>query len=209
MAKEEIQETSVWSLMSFRKRRVYAATELRTYLRSKLPEYMIPVTYVMLDKLPLSPNGKIDHKLLSQATGSSLRDNQFTAPQTAVEKQLAEIWAQLLRVGAVSVGDNFFDLGGHSLLATQLVSRIREAISDRAAAARLSLSCQRWQSWLNFWKPISGQRQGHMCRILTMSPAANTERYDDCRIFESPSKKKYSALGRERDAPTTMLRWVR
>ncbi|MGH7824577.1 MAG: amino acid adenylation domain-containing protein [Candidatus Binatia bacterium] len=102
------------------------ATELRTYLRSKLPDYMIPAAFLMLETLPLTPNGKIDRKQLPQASVSSFRDGEFAAPETAVEKQLAEIWSELLRVGRLSVGDNFFDLGGHSLLATQLISRIRE-----------------------------------------------------------------------------------
>ncbi|MBW4611881.1 MAG: amino acid adenylation domain-containing protein [Desmonostoc vinosum HA7617-LM4] len=99
---------------------------LRDFLKEKLPEYMLPSAFVILDTLPLTSNGKIDQKALlaPEQTRQDLRD--FVAPYTPIEKALAEIWSQLLRISAISIHDNFFEMGGHSLLATQLVSRVRE-----------------------------------------------------------------------------------
>ena len=102
--------------------------ELRDFLKQKLPNYMVPSAFVFLKSLPLTPNGKVDRAALP-APEDTRPDLQkvFVAPRTPVEKELAGIWASLLKVSAVGVHDNFFDLGGHSLLATQVVSRMRKA----------------------------------------------------------------------------------
>ena len=102
------------------------APALRSYLQAKLPEYMIPSAFVMLERLPLTPNGKVDRRALPapEKGRSSLRD-RYVQPRTAVEQQLAQIWAEVLGLADVGIHDNFFELGGHSLLATQVVSRIR------------------------------------------------------------------------------------
>jgi len=102
--------------------------ELRSYLRNKLPEYMIPSTFAHLSQLPLTPNGKIDRKALSELTPESLAlEESFVAPRDIVEEQLARMWSELLGLERVGVYDNFFDLGGHSLLAVRLQSRVQEA----------------------------------------------------------------------------------
>jgi amino acid adenylation domain-containing protein/non-ribosomal peptide synthase protein (TIGR01720 family) len=102
--------------------------ELRSYLRSKLPEYMIPSTFAHLSQLPLTPNGKIDRKALPALTPENLMSEEsFIAPRDIVEEQLARMWSELLGLERVGVYDNFFDLGGHSLLATRLQSRVQEA----------------------------------------------------------------------------------
>ncbi len=101
--------------------------ELRSYLRAKLPEYMVPSTFVMLRALPLTPSGKLDRQALpapEQVRPEVARS--FVAPRTPVEEVLAGIWARVLGTEHVGIHDNFFDLGGHSLLATQVVSQIRE-----------------------------------------------------------------------------------
>lgn len=101
--------------------------ELREYLKAKLPEYMVPSAFVLLETLPLSANGKIDRKALPKPDRTSLeRDVPFTAPRSPVEEILADIWAEMLKLDKVGVYDNFFELGGHSLWAVQLVSRIRD-----------------------------------------------------------------------------------
>lgn len=106
-----------------------AADELRHYLQQQLPDYMIPSVFVSLRSLPLTPNGKVDRAALP-APDDARPDLQrvFTAPRNEIEKQLAGIWASLLKVDEVGVHDNFFDLGGHSLLATQVVSRMRQVL---------------------------------------------------------------------------------
>ncbi|MFN6478154.1 non-ribosomal peptide synthetase [Nostoc sp. DedQUE07] len=102
-----------------------AISELRQFLKAKLPEYMVPNAFVMLDSLPLTPSGKVDRRALPAPDVDSSNSDKFVAPRTPIEELLAQIWAQVLKVEQVGVYDNFFELGGHSLLATQLVSRIR------------------------------------------------------------------------------------
>lgn len=100
--------------------------ELRGYLKKKLPGYMVPGAYVVLERFPVSPNGKIDRQALPSPESSSTSGEHFVPPQTAVEKTLAGIWAEILGVNKIGANDNFFDLGGHSLLATRLFVRIRD-----------------------------------------------------------------------------------
>jgi len=103
------------------------ASELRTYLKEQLPDYMVPSFFVELDELPRLPNGKINRRALPALENSFAAAAEYEAPRTATEELLCGLWASVLRVSRVGVNDNFFDLGGHSLLAIQLISRIREA----------------------------------------------------------------------------------
>jgi acyl carrier protein len=113
-------------------------SDLRNFLKEKLPEYMVPAVFVLLDALPLMPNGKIDRRALPAPDRSRPElDKAFVAPRTPTEELLAEIWAQLLDIERVGIHDNFFDLGGHSLLATQLASRMREAFQVEIPLRRL------------------------------------------------------------------------
>ena len=110
------------------------AQELRSFLRSKLPEYMVPSTFVSLESFPLTPHGKLDRAALPMPDHSGIGlDGNFSAPQTQVEEILAGIWAEVVKVDRVGTRDNFFDLGGHSLLATQVVSRLNRAFGVELA----------------------------------------------------------------------------
>jgi amino acid adenylation domain-containing protein len=101
--------------------------ELRSFLKSKLPEYMVPAAFVVLHALPLTPNGKVNYQALPVPHDLSLDlQNPYTAPRSSVEKQLADIWAKLLGLERVGIHDDFFDLGGHSLLATRVLTRMRQ-----------------------------------------------------------------------------------
>jgi amino acid adenylation domain-containing protein len=113
-------------------------TDLRNFLKEKLPEHMVPALFVLLDALPLMPNGKVDHRALPapDRTRPEL-DKAFVAPRTPTEELLSEIWAKVLDIERVGIYDNFFDLGGHSLLATQVVSRIREAFQVELPLRRI------------------------------------------------------------------------
>ncbi|MDZ4343798.1 MAG: amino acid adenylation domain-containing protein, partial [Candidatus Binatia bacterium] len=105
------------------------ANELRAFLKEKLPEYMVPSAFVLLDAMPLTPNGKLDRKALpapDQNSAGSAEDD--VAPRTPVEELIAEIWVEVFKLDKVGIHDNFFDLGGHSLLATQVVSRLRDGL---------------------------------------------------------------------------------
>ena len=105
-----------------------STSELRGFLKQKLPEYMLPSAFVFLNSLPLAPNGKVDRRSLPTPDRSrpDLKET-FVAPRTLVEKVLAGIWSEVLAADKMSIQDNFFDLGGHSLKATQVASRVREA----------------------------------------------------------------------------------
>jgi amino acid adenylation domain-containing protein/non-ribosomal peptide synthase protein (TIGR01720 family) len=106
----------------------YSAMELKSHLRKRLPEHMVPTTFVALDRLPLTANRKVNRAALPPPDGARPElEGMYVAPRSPVEEELARMWAALLGVGRVGVHDGFFDLGGHSLLATQLISRVREA----------------------------------------------------------------------------------
>ncbi len=99
--------------------------EIRDYLKGRLPEYMIPGAFVMLDSFPLTPMGKVDRAALPAPQLGRRLDEIQDLPRNPVEELLAEIWCRVLKLDAVGIYDNFFELGGHSLLATQIVSRVR------------------------------------------------------------------------------------
>jgi amino acid adenylation domain-containing protein len=111
---------------------------LRTYLKERLPEYMVPSAFVMLTELPLTPNGKVDRKALPEP-GQSAGEVWlgYVAPSTPMEEVLCGMWEQVLKLDQVGVHDNFFELGGHSLLATQVISQVREAFGVELPLRRL------------------------------------------------------------------------
>lgn len=99
-------------------------TELREYLQSKLPEYMVPGFFVELENIPLTPNGKADRKALPDVIWQDLIRGVYVAPSNENEYQLGKIWQEVLGVNQVGVTDNFFELGGHSLMVAQVLNRI-------------------------------------------------------------------------------------
>jgi amino acid adenylation domain-containing protein len=102
------------------------ARELWRFLRSKLPEHMVPASYWLLKQLPLLPSGKVNRKALVLAEGVPLTDEgELALPSNDVERKLAGIWQELLEVEQVGIDQNFFELGGHSLLVLQMIARIR------------------------------------------------------------------------------------
>ncbi|MCF5173625.1 phosphopantetheine-binding protein, partial [Pseudomonas canadensis] len=100
---------------------------LSAHLAQQLPEYMVPAQWMVLEQMPLSPNGKLDRKALPKAD-VSLQAREYVAPNSELEQQIAAIWAEVLDVERVGLHDNFFELGGHSLLATRVVVRLREQL---------------------------------------------------------------------------------
>ncbi|MBN3962217.1 amino acid adenylation domain-containing protein [Nostoc sp. NMS8] len=102
------------------------ASLLRQFLKEKLPEYMVPSAYMVLESLPITPNGKVDRRALPMPDTISFNNQDYVAPRSQVEELLAQIWAKVLGKEQVGIHDNFFELGGHSLLATVLTSRIRD-----------------------------------------------------------------------------------
>jgi amino acid adenylation domain-containing protein len=106
------------------------AQELLTYLKQKLPDYMIPSTFVTLDALPLTPNGKIDRNALPAPNHAVCGPHPgMTAPRTAAEELVAQIWSDIIGVEQIGIHDNFFELGGHSLLAIRVISHLRDVFN--------------------------------------------------------------------------------
>jgi amino acid adenylation domain-containing protein/FkbM family methyltransferase len=120
------QENHPASLHTLEKH-LLSANELRGYLKDKLPDYMIPATFVLLSELPLTSNGKVDRKALPlpEQARQSVSVNEFAEPQTEAERLLAEIWSQVLGIEHVGVRDSFFSLGGDSILSLQIIARAR------------------------------------------------------------------------------------
>ena len=163
--------------------------ELRSFVRSKLPSYMAPGHFVVLEQLPLNPNGKVDRRALPSPDNSGVEtENNFVAPATSTERTLAEIWADILQLPRIGTLDNFFDLGGHSLLATALIFRIRQAFAidfplrylfeapTVAALSRLIEALQRevaQQTTHQTWISLSPQKRS----TATLIPLSLSQEY--------------------------------
>ncbi|MEJ1929594.1 amino acid adenylation domain-containing protein, partial [Nostoc sp. NIES-2111] len=104
-----------------------SVSQLRNFLKAKLPAYMIPTAFVVLETIPLTPNGKIDRRALPAPDTAALQPEKNPAPaSTAVQELLISIWEEILDITQIGIDDNFFELGGHSLLATLVISQIRK-----------------------------------------------------------------------------------
>ncbi|WNG47516.1 amino acid adenylation domain-containing protein [Archangium minus] len=103
--------------------RVTSAEELRNHLQQRLPDYMVPAAIVTMEALPLTSNGKVDRRALPVPEVERSARSSFVEPRTPVERQLADIWARVLRLEKVGIHDNFFALGGDSILSLQIIAR--------------------------------------------------------------------------------------
>jgi len=113
------------------------AEQLRGYLAERLPEYMVPAAYVEMEKLPLTANGKLDRKGLPAPEAGAFVQRGYEEPVGETVRELAAIWAEVLRIERVGRHDNFFDLGGHSLLVVRVISRVRKRLETEAAIGDL------------------------------------------------------------------------
>jgi hypothetical protein len=103
-------------------------SELRRFLKSRVPAALVPATFVALEALPRDAGGAVDRAALPDPFGAA---DDYVAPRTDTEKMIAEVWMEVLGIGRVSVYDNFFDIGGHSLLAVRVVTRVDKRIGVR------------------------------------------------------------------------------
>ena len=111
---------------------------LRTFLKEKVPEYMIPAAIVILDNIPLNSNGKVDRKSLPAPDGEILRGDQaFVAPSNSIETLIADVWSQVLGLERVGINDNFFDIGGNSLLVIQVHTKLQEILGQDISIVNL------------------------------------------------------------------------
>jgi hypothetical protein len=100
--------------------------ELVSYLKARIPDYMIPQWWVHLDNLPINTNGKVDKKALPDTDFETQLLNKYVAPQTETQIQLVNLWQELMGLEKVGIHDNFFEIGGHSLLAMRLIAAINQ-----------------------------------------------------------------------------------
>ena len=116
---------------------VLSTSELRHYLKQKLPEHMVPSAFVRLEALPLTPNDKVDRRALPMPDGTRPVEETFAPPLTLFEEVLANIWSEILRLDSVGIHDNFFELGGHSLLAVRVLAQIEKTFGKNLPLSTL------------------------------------------------------------------------
>jgi thioesterase domain-containing protein/acyl carrier protein len=112
-------------------------SELREWLKQQLPDYMRPSAFILLESIPLTPNGKVDRRALPAPDLQLSLNTNFVPPRNAIELQLMQIWQEVLHVHPIGIRDNFFDLGGHSLLAVTLTAKIQQHFDRQISLAAL------------------------------------------------------------------------
>jgi len=166
---------------------------LRQYLKDRTPGYMVPDIFVSLDSFPLTRNGKVDRARLSDLSKTDRKiDDNFVAPTTELEKVLADIWVDVLKVERVGINTNFFDAGGHSLLMMQVQTKLQEATSYPIATVELFMypTVQSLAAYLD-------QRQN------TDGDAAQAQ---DQELVAERAKKQFAAMQRRRDVMKDLKR---
>ncbi len=122
---EKPGDKSLVAYITSSEEKVLSTNALRRFLQEKLPDYMIPSKFVVLDTLPLMPNGKVNRKALADANSNTkVRSDKQVLPRTPLEQKLVQLWEETLQISPIGVTENFFDLGGHSLLAIRLLADI-------------------------------------------------------------------------------------
>ena len=117
-----------------------AAGELRTFLKARLPDYMVPAGYVAMDRLPLSPNGKVDRLSLSESVPAEAPREARAEPKSVPERAIAKVWEEVLELpGGVGMDDNFVEIGGHSLLVGRMQERLAAALGVEVPVVALFL----------------------------------------------------------------------
>ncbi len=129
---------------------------IKQRLRTELPEYMVPLHWLWLERLPLNANGKLDRKALPALEIGQLHSQDYLAPRNELETTLAGIWAEVLKVERVGVQDNFFELGGHSLLATQIASRVQKTL-QRDVPLRAMFECSTVAELAEYIEGLAGE----------------------------------------------------
>jgi amino acid adenylation domain-containing protein len=125
-------------------------SELRSFLAAKLPEYMIPSAFVVLNAMPVTPSGKLDRRALPDPGSSRPEmDTPYVSPRRPIEEELAQIWAEVLFLDRVGIHDNFLELGGHSLAAARVVSRVIKAFQVNLPLQSLFQSRRLLRCWLS------------------------------------------------------------
>lgn len=134
---DHLDDKRLVAYVVLKQKQTVITSELRHFLKENLPEYMVPSTLMILEKLPLTSNGKVDRRALPAPETSSVILEGFVPPRNTIEMQLARIWSNILDIYPVGVKDDFFDIGGHSLLAVRLVGEIQQKLGKSLPLATL------------------------------------------------------------------------
>jgi amino acid adenylation domain-containing protein len=129
VVREDAGERRLVAYVSHKAAPAPAASELREFLRNRLPEYLVPAAFVAIETMPLTPGGKVDLSSLPAATGVRPLDSPFVEPQSEMERRIADVWREVLQIDRIGIDDNFFDLGGHSMLAVEVQNRLGITLS--------------------------------------------------------------------------------
>lgn len=157
--------------------------ELRSYLKERLPEYMVPSIFIWLEALPLLPNGKVDRRALPAPEGvRPILAAVYEAPRSEVERAIATVWRDVLHLEKVGIHDNFFDLGGHSLLIVQVHSKLREIFNSNLSVVEL------------FQNPTIAA----LAECITQNITQNSERQSSLRPIHDRAKKQIDALNQRK-----------
>ena len=145
--------------------------DLRAFVKSKLPDYMVPSAFISMESLPLTPNGKLDKRALpAPSQNTSENSHKYVPARSPVEEVLVGIWAELLKVPKVGVHDNFFELGGNSLLSIQIIDRLNRAGLNFAASQFFQhQTIAELASVVTSSKAVSSQEQDWSC-LVTLQP---------------------------------------
>ena len=122
----EVRQERLVAYVVFAEGESMTVTEIREFLRDTLPDFMVPSLVVALDRIPLTPNGKVDRAAIPDPLRLEQRTGAFAAPETPTERVIADVWCEILGVDRVGTGDNFFELGGHSLLSIRAIHAIQQ-----------------------------------------------------------------------------------
>ncbi|VBB05120.1 phosphopantetheine attachment site [Lucifera butyrica] len=150
--------------------REVAAAKLKEELQQSLPDYMIPASVMQLEKMPLTPNGKIDRKALPEPAGGIRTGTEYVAPRNEAEARMAQVWQDVLAVEKVGMEDNFFELGGHSLKAIMLAAKIHKEFSAEVPLTAIFKA----QTVGELSKTVAGMA---LKDYMTIEPAAEQEYY--------------------------------
>ncbi len=162
--------------------------ELRSYLKQRLLEYMVPSSFVMMEALPRTPNGKIDRRTLPDTDDAHVEANElYIAPRSALERAIANIWQEVLKVEKVGINDNFFGLGGHSMLLVHTQSKVTEALRMKVSMMEM------------FKYPTIGSLAEHLSRKHDSTPAAPLPRTQAETRIEAMNRQRQLRQRANRD----------
>ncbi|HJX27255.1 MAG TPA: phosphopantetheine-binding protein, partial [Thermoanaerobaculia bacterium] len=144
---------------------VPGSADLRAFLRGRLPDPMLPAAFMAVSALPLTPSGKVDRRALPEPAESRSDAAGWAEPQTGLERTIAGIFGELLRVDRVGLNDNFFDLGGHSLLVVRAHQKLKEALGKEIPV----LDLFRFPTVASLARHLGGEETGTLKKVQNLA----------------------------------------